>query len=460
MGRPAGENKMGIMPVNKLLLNMAVPMILSMVVQALYNVVDSVFVSKLSQDALNAVSLAFPAQNLMIAVASGTAVGINALLSRSLGQKDQARANRTAMNGVFLALMSCLAFTVFGLTCARQFFSIQTDIPGIVNYGADYLSVCCGFCVGLFCQVTFERILQSTGRTVLTMITQGTGAIINIILDPILIFGLFGFPRLEVMGAAIATVVGQMVAACMAIFLNLTRNPDVQFSWAGLKPDKQIIKSIYAVGLPSIAMMSIGSIMVFGMNRILLGFTDTATAVFGVYFKLQSFIFMPVIGLNGGVVPIVAYNFGARKPDRIMQTYKLGIFYAVIIMSIGVLIFQTVPELLLALFRPEGGSADELIAIGVPALRIISLHFPVAAFCIISSSMFQALGHGVLSLIMSVVRQLGVLLPAAFLLSRIGGLSVIWWAFLVAEAVAMVMSILFIRRVYRTEIMNGGEYLH
>jgi len=460
MGRPAGENKMGIMPINKLLLNMAVPMILSMIVQALYNVVDSVFVSKLSQDALNAVSLAFPAQNLMIAVASGTAVGINALLSRSLGQKDQTRANRTAMNGIFLALMSCLAFTVFGFTCSRLFFAIQTDIPGIVNYGADYLMVCCGLCIGLFCQVTFERILQSTGRTVLTMITQSTGAIINIILDPILIFGLFGFPRLEVMGAAIATVVGQIVAACLALFFNLTRNPDVQFTWAGLKPDKGIIKSIYAVGLPSIAMMSIGSIMVFGMNRILLGFTDTATAVFGIYFKLQSFIFMPVIGLNGGVVPIVAYNYGARKPDRIMQTYKLGIFYAVAIMSVGVIIFQSVPELLLALFSSSGGSADELIAIGVPALRIISIHFPVAGFCIISGSIFQALGHGVLSLINSVVRQLGVLLPAAFILSRIGGLNAIWWAFLAAEAVAMVMSIVFIRRVYRTDIMNEEEYRH
>jgi len=460
MGRPAGENKMGIMPINKLLLNMAVPMILSMIVQALYNVVDSVFVSKLSQDALNAVSLAFPAQNLMIAVASGTAVGINALLSRSLGQKDQTRANRTAMNGIFLALMSCLAFTVFGFTCSRLFFAIQTDIPGIVNYGADYLMVCCGLCIGLFCQVTFERILQSTGRTVLTMITQSTGAIINIILDPILIFGLFGFPRLEVMGAAIATVVGQIVAACLALFFNLTRNPDVQFTWAGLKPDKGIIKSIYAVGLPSIAMMSIGSIMVFGMNRILLGFTDTATAVFGIYFKLQSFIFMPVIGLNGGVVPIVAYNYGARKPDRIMQTYKLGIFYAVAIMSVGVIIFQTVPQLLLALFSSSGGSADELIAIGVPALRIISIHFPVAGFCIISGSIFQALGHGVLSLINSVVRQLGVLLPAAFILSRIGGLNAIWWAFLAAEAVAMVMSVVFIRRVYRTDIMNEEEYRH
>ena len=457
MGRPEGENKMGIMPINRLLINMAVPMMMSMMVQALYNVVDSWFVSKISQDALNAVSLAFPVQNLMIAVASGTAVGINALLSRSLGQRDQERVNQTAMNGILLALASCAVFTVLGLTCGRLFFTIQTDIPGIVNHGANYLTICCGMCVGLFMQVTFERLLQSTGRTFYSMITQSTGAIINIILDPIFIFGLFGFPRLEVAGAALATVIGQCVAACLAICFNLKRNPDIHLSRKGLKPDREIILDIYSVGLPSIAMMSIGSIMVFGMNRILLSFTDTATAVFGIYFKLQSFIFMPVIGLNGGVVPIVAYNFGAGRPERIMKTYKLSIFYAVLIMSIGVVIFQTMPEMLLSLFKSEGGSADELIAIGVPALRIISMHFPVAAYCIISGSLFQALGHGVLSLINSVVRQLVVLLPAAYILSRVGGLETIWWSFLFAEAASMVLSTIFVLRVYHGQIRPLGE---
>lgn len=445
------------MPINRLLLNMAVPMILSMIVQALYNVVDSVFVSKLSQDALNAVSLAFPVQNLMIAVASGTAVGINAQLSRALGQRNQERADRTAMNGVLLALISCSVFTALGLTCGRLFFAIQTDIPGIVNHGANYLTICCGLCIGVFMQVTFERLLQSTGRTFYSMITQGTGAIINIILDPILIFGLFGLPRLEVAGAALATVIGQCVAACLAIYFNLKHNPDIHLSRKGLKPDREIILDIYSVGLPSIAMMSIGSIMVFGMNRILLSFTDTATAVFGIYFKLQSFIFMPVIGLNGGVVPIVAYNFGAGRPERIMKTYKLSIFYAVLIMSIGVVIFQTMPEMLLSLFKSEGGSADELIAIGVPALRIISMHFPVAAYCIISGSLFQALGHGVLSLINSVVRQLVVLLPAAYILSRVGGLETIWWSFLFAEAASMVLSTIFVLRVYHGQIRPLGE---
>ncbi|MBQ8801169.1 MAG: MATE family efflux transporter [Clostridium sp.] len=443
---------MGVMPENKLLLNMAVPMMLSMLVQALYNVVDSIFVSKLSQDALNAVSLAFPMQNLMIAVGAGTAVGINALLSRSLGQKDQDRADKTAMNGILLALISAVVFTVVGLFGARLFFSIQTDIQGIVDYGTDYLTVICGCCIGIFAQVTFERLLQSTGRTFYSMITQGTGAIINIILDPILIFGLFGLPRMEVMGAAVATVIGQCVAALLAIFFNIKCNPDINLSWKGLRPDKDIIRGIYSVGLPSIAMQSIGSIMVFGMNKILLGFTDTATAVFGIYFKLQSFIFMPIFGLNSGVIPIVAYNYGARKPARIMKTYKLAIGYAIAIMCVGVVIFQTVPELLLALFSESGGSADELIAVGVPALRIISVHFPVAGFCIITGAMFQALGHGVLSLVNSIIRQLVVLLPAALILSLLGGLNAIWFSFLFAEVSSMILSTIFIRRVYKNQI--------
>ena len=450
---------MGVMPENKLLLNMAVPMILSMLVQALYNVVDSIFVSKLSQDALNAVSLAFPVQNLMIAVGAGTAVGINALLSRSLGQKDQERADKTAMNGLLLAVISAVAFTAVGLLGARFFFAIQTDIPGIVEYGRDYLGIICGGCIGVFMQVTLERLLQSTGRTFYSMITQGTGAIINIILDPILIFGLLGFPRLEVMGAAIATVIGQWVAACLALVFNFKCNPDIHITRKGLRPDRDIIKGIYSVGLPSIVMQSIGSVMVFGMNKILLGFTDTATAVFGIYFKLQSFIFMPVIGLNGGVVPIVAYNYGARRPERIMKTYKLAIVYAILIMSVGVVIFQTIPELLLALFSESGGSADELIAVGVPALRTISIHFPVAAYCIITGSVFQALGYGVLSLINSVIRQLVVLLPAAFILSIVGGLDAIWFSFLFAEVASLIVSTIFIRRVYKNQIkpLYGGK---
>ena len=440
------------MPVNKLLVNMAVPIVISMLVQAFYNVVDSVFVAQLSEDALNAVSLAFPVQNLMIAVSVGTGVGINALLSRSLGQKDQKRADLTAMNGLFLAMASCLVFTVLGWTCSRLFYTVQTDIPGIVEYGTDYLSIVCGVSGGVFLSITCERLLQATGRTFYTMITQATGAIINIVLDPILIFGLFGFPRLEVAGAAIATVIGQIAGGVLALIFNLTLNPDIHLSWSNFLPRRRIVAGIYSVGLPSIAMQSIGSVMVFGMNQILIAFTATATAVFGVYFKLQSFIFMPVFGLNNGMVPIVAYNYGARKPERIIQTIRLSITYAVGIMAVGLLLFQLIPEVFLGLFQAEGESGGDMLAIGVPALRIISCSFLFAGFAIVCSSVFQALGHGVLSLLVSVVRQLVVLLPAAFLLAQLGQLSLVWWAIPIAELFSLTMSALFLRRIYRREI--------
>ena len=452
MEQTVNENKMGVMPVNKLLLNMAVPMVISMLVQALYNVVDSVFVAQLSEDALNAVSLAFPVQNLMISVAVGTGVGINALLSRSLGQKEQQRANQAALNGLFLALVSCLVFTVLGFTASRLFYTIQTDIAPIVDYGTDYLTICCGVSAGMFASVTLDRILQATGRTFYTMITQAVGAIINIILDPILIFGLFGMPRMEVAGAALATVIGQICGACLSLFFNLTRNPDVNFSLKGFRPNGGIIAGIYSVGIPSIAMQSIGSVMVFGMNQILIAFTATATAVFGVYFKLQSFIFMPVFGLNNGMVPIVAYNYGARKPDRIRKTIKLSVTYAVGIMAIGFLAFQLIPHVFLGMFMAEGEGSQDMLTIGVPALRIISISFLLAGFSVVCSSVFQALGHGVLSLIVSVIRQLVVLLPVAFLLSRLYGLEAVWFAFPFAELFSGGLCALFLRRVYRHEI--------
>ena len=457
MAQPANENKMGIMPENKLLLNMALPMILSMLIQACYNIVDSYFVSKLSQDALNAVGLAFPVQNLMIAVAVGTGVGINALLSRSLGQKDQERANRTAMNGVMLEVVSGLAFTVLGLTCARLFYTVQTDIPGIVEYGADYLTIIAGCSMGIFLSVACERLVQATGRTVYAMVIQGTGSVINLILDPILIFGLFGFPRMEVAGAAVATVTGQMIGGLVGLYLSLTHNPELQMSVAGLRPSREIIKGIYSVGLPSIIMQSIGSVMVFGMNQILIAFTATATAVFGIYFKLQSFIFMPVFGLNNGMVPIVAYNYGAQKPERITRTVKLAMAYAVGIMAVGFALFQLFPDVFLSLFEAEGEDAGDLLTIGVPALRIISFHFLVAGICVVSMSVFQALGHGVLSLIVAIVRQLIVLLPTAFLLSRLGGLDVVWWAFPAAETIAVMLCLLFLFRVFQKEIIPMQE---
>ena len=446
------ENKMGVMPVNRLLLNMAVPMMMSMLVQALYNVVDSYFVAKLSEDALNAVSLAFPMQNLMIAVAVGTGVGINSLLARSLGQKNQKKADRVAMNGLLLAALSCLVFTVLGLTCSRLFYTVQTDIAPIVNYGEDYLIIVCGMSAGLFAGVTLDRLLQATGRTFLTMITQAVGAVANIILDPIMIFGLFGFPRMEVAGAALATVIGQILGALLSLYFNLRRNPDIHFSLRGLRPSGPIIRGIYSVGVPSIAMQSIGSVMVFGMNQILISFTSTATAVLGVYFKLQSFFFMPVFGLNNGMVPIVAYNYGARRPDRITRTIRLSVTYAVCIMLIGLLLFQAIPHVFLGMFMAEGETSGDMLTIGVPALRTISLSFLFAGACVVSSSVFQALGHGVLSLVVSVVRQLVVLLPVAFILSRVGELSLVWWAFPIAELFAVILCILFLRRVYHREI--------
>lgn len=457
MSQPANENKMGVMPENKLLLNMALPMIISMLIQACYNIVDSYFVAKLSQDALNAVSLAFPVQNLMIAVAVGTGVGINALLSRSLGQKDFERADRTAMNGVLLEGLSGLVFTALGLTCARLFYTIQTDIPGIISYGVDYLTIIAGCSMGIFMSVAAERLVQATGRTVYAMVIQGTGSVINLILDPILIFGLFGFPRLEVAGAAVATVAGQIVGGLVGLCLSLTRNPEIHMSFAGLRPKKEIISGIYSVGLPSIIMQSIGSVMVFGMNQILIAFTSTATAVFGIYFKLQSFIFMPVFGLNNGMVPIVAYNYGARKPERIIKTVKLAVTYAVCIMAVGFALFQLFPDVFLSLFEAEGEEAGDLLTIGVPALRIISTSFLLAGFCIVAGSVFQALGHGVLSLAVSVVRQLIVLLPAAFLLARLGGLHVVWWSFPFAELFSTTLSALFLYWVYQKEVAPMRE---
>lgn len=446
------ENKMGVMPVNKLLLSMAVPIIISMLVQALYNVVDSIFVGKLSEDALNAVSLAFPIQNLMISVAVGTGVGMNALLSKSLGERKFDKASQTACNGVFLAILSYLAFAVLGLVGSSLFFQVQTDIPQIVSYGRDYMFIVTVFSVGLFVSIALERTLQATGRTIYTMITQATGAVINIILDPILIFGLFGFPRMEVAGAAVATVIGQIVGAGLNIYFNLRHNHDLTFRIKGFRPSRPIIRSIYSVGVPSIAMASIGSVMVFGMNKILIAFTPTATAVFGVYFKLQSFIFMPVFGLNNGMVPIVAYNYGARKPDRIIRAVQLSICYATGIMVIGFLMFQFFSAPLLAMFQSEEATG-ELISIGVPALRLISVSFLFAGYCITCSSVFQAMGHGLLSLVVSVIRQLVVLLPAAFLLSKLHGLDTVWWAFPVAELFALGLCTWFLRHVYRQEIL-------
>lgn len=440
------ENKMGVMPVNKLLISMSLPMMISMLVQALYNIVDSVFVAQLSEDALNAVSLAFPVQNLMIAAATGTGVGVNALLSRSLGEKNFKTANKTAVNGIFIYLLTYFIFAVFGLTASRYFFSVQTNIGTIVDYGHSYLLIVCTLSFGIFGEILFERLLQSTGKTIYTMFTQGVGAIVNIILDPIMIFGLFGFPHMEVAGAALATVIGQIIAMLLGLYFNLRKNHEISLSLKGFRPDGKIIKRIYSVGVPSIIMQSIASIMTFGMNQILMSFTATATAVFGVYFKLQSFIFMPVFGLNNGMIPIVAYNLGAQKKDRMKKTIVLSIIYAVSLMLIGTLIFQFFPRQLLLLFK----ASDSMLSIGTVALRYISLSFVLAGFCIVSTSVFQAIGNGVWSMIISIVRQLVVLLPVAFLLSQTGRLDLVWLAFPIAECASVLMASLLLRHVHKT----------
>ena len=446
----SNENKMGTMPVNKLLVSMSLPMIASMLVQALYNVVDSVFVAQISENALTAVSLAFPIQSLMIAVSSGTCVGINALLSRSLGEKRQKEANLSAVNGVFLAFVSYLVFALMGIFGSHLFFASQTENREIVEFGTQYLTICLIFSFGIFMEMTFERIMQSTGRTIYSMVTQGTGAIINIILDPIMIFGLFGFPRLGIRGAAIATVTGQIIAMILAVWFNHKKNRDVQLSFKGFKPDGRIIAKIYEVGVPSIVMQSIVSIMTFGMNKILIMFSETAVSVLGIYFKLQSFIFMPIFGLNNGVIPIVAYNYGAGHKRRIMDTIKLSTFIAVGIMLIGLIIFQVFPEGLLKLFN----ASDHMLEIGVPALRIISTSFLFAGYCIILGSVFQALGNGVYSLIVSVARQLLCILPLAYVFARVAGLHAVWYSFPLAELISVTLTTILFRRIYVKKLKN------
>lgn len=448
------ENKMGVMPVNKLLLSMAVPMIISMLVQALYNVVDSIFVSRISENALTAVSLAFPMQNLLISFAVGFGVGINALMSRALGEKDPAHASRIAISGMVLEAASYVIFLILGLFFTETFMRAQIsgevpaeDAAEIISHGVSYLRIVLIFSFGVFIEITYERILQSTGRTTLSMITQLIGAILNIIFDPILIFGLLGFPEMGIAGAAVATVGGQIVAAIVAFFINKHWNREITL--AGARPSKVSMLAISRISIPSIVMSSISSVTTFFMNLILTTFTATAAAVFGVYFKLQSFVFMPVFGLNNGTVPIVAYNFGARKGDRMKKTIQYAICAAVGIMIVGMLLFQSIPDKLLMLFD----ASDEMLRIGVPALRIISLAFPLAGFGIGASSVFQALGYSVYSMIVSLIRQLVVLIPCAYVIGRVtGDVTGVWWAFFIAELVSLMVSALYLRRVNRNVI--------
>ena len=450
------ENKMGVMSEGKLLMNMALPMIASMLVQALYNVVDSIFVSQVSESAVTALSLAFPIQNMQIGFAVGIGVGVNSLLSKSLGEKNQEAANRTAGNGLILMLIVTVLFMAFGLFGVRPYYEMQSTVRETVEGGIAYSQICCILTVGVFLSILGERLLQSTGRTVYTMITQSTGAIINIILDPILIHGWFGAPAMGIAGAAVATVIGQCTGACLGIYLNLRRNPDIRLSLRYLRPNPKVIGPILSVGVPSIVMNGIGSVMNFGINQILQGFNEIATGVFGIYFKLQSFFFMPLFGINNATISIIAYNYGARKPKRIVGTLKLATTLAVCIMLAGLLIFQLFPQVLLGFFNPS----EEFLRIGTKALRILCLPFPAAAVCIALSASFQALGNGIYSTITSLCRQLLVLLPAAYLLSLTGDVGNVWWSFPIAEVVSVLVTLLLFNRIYRQKVkplFSGAE---
>lgn len=452
---PAAENKMGTMPVGKLLFNMSLPMMVSMLVQALYNIVDSIFVAKLSENALTAVSLAFPLQTLLIAVATGTGVGMNALLSKSLGEHDFKKANKIADNGIFLYVLSYIVFLILGFTVVKPFYASQigsADVE-IMELGIDYLSTVMILSFGLFGQIFFERLLTSTGRTIFSMTSQLCGAITNIILDPILIFGLLGAPKMGVTGAALATVIGQCVAGIIACVCNHKFNHEVSLNIKGFRPDWTLIGHIYAIGIPSIIMQSIGSIMTYCMNRILIEFSSTATAVFGVYFKLQSFFFMPVFGLNNGITPIIAYNYGAKQRKRMLKTIKLSLIVAFCLTFIGFLSFEAIPQVLLDMFN----ASEDMLTIGVPALRIIGIHYLIAWFCIVIGTVFQALGKAVFSMIVSIMRQLVVLIPAAYILAKLGGLHAVWWSFPIAEVISLLVTLFFFIKIYREIISKIPE---
>ncbi|MBQ1720821.1 MAG: MATE family efflux transporter [Lachnospiraceae bacterium] len=449
MSEQVVENKMGTMPIGKLLVNMSTPMMISMLVQALYNIVDSIFVAMIEEDALTAVSLAFPIQNLMIAFAMGTAVGMNALVSRHLGEKNFDRANRVAVNGIWLALFTAIAFCVGISLTTDRFFHLLTKDAQIIAYGTTYLHIIGWLCFGVFFQVVFEKLLQATGKTFYSMITQIVGAVINVILDPMLIFGIGPFPKMGVAGAAIATIFGQTVGTILAIYFNIHFNKELHLDMRKYRLSGEIVGHIYSIGAPSIVMVAIGSIMNFGLNKILLWVSgSTAAAVFGVYFKLQSFIFMPIFGLNNGMIPIVAYNYGAAKPDRIKRTIFLAGRAAVIIMAVGTALFWVFPKFFLGLFS----ASENMMAMGVVALRIISVHFMIAGVSIICSSALQALGHGFFSMITSIVRQLVVLLPAAFALAYLGGINAVWWAFPIAEVFSLILAFSFLRFVMGRDI--------
>ena len=458
MTKPANaiqDNKMCHMPLGKLLVNMATPMVIAMLVQAFYNVVDSFYVAKISENAVTALGLAFPVQNIQIGFATGIGVGVNALLSKSLGEGNRETANRAAGNGIVLVGIVTLLFIVFGIFGAQPFFEIQSSDAETVRGGVEYMTICCVFSLGIFVEVLGERLLQASGRTVYTLITQGSGAVLNIILDPLFIFGVdwLGIPAMGFAGAAIATVIGQACAAGLGMFLHLRKNKELRIHMRDLIPEWHLIRDVYKIGVPSILMMCISSFTNFSMNRILIGFTPTAVAVYGSYFKIQSFIFMPVFGLNSAIIPIVGYNYGAAKPQRVYRTIRFGVMYAMSLMCFGLLMFQLIPGTLLQLFAPSA----EMLAIGVPALRIISIHFPIAAFCVVAVSVCQALDKSIFSMFCSLLRQLVVLVPSAYFLSLSGNVDRVWWCFPIAEIMAALAGAFFLRQAIKGMKQNLAQ---
>lgn len=454
--RKRPENKMGTMPINKLIINMSLPLITSMFVQAFYNIVDSLFVARINEDALTAVSMSFPAQNLMISAGVGVGVGITALIARYLGAHDEKGITRVVHNGIFLGILNSILFALFGIFLAKFYFEFQKASGIIETYGIQYLSICSIFAFSIIMEITFERMLIASGKTIYTMITQSTGAIINIIFDPIFIFGLFGFPKMGIVGAAVATIFGQTVAMFMALYFNVVKNHEVRISIKKFAVDFKTIINIYEIGFPSIVMQSAASFMIFQLNNLLASFSTTATAVLGVYFKLQSFVILPVFGLNNSVISIVSYNYGAGKIKRLLKTVKVANIYAFSIMLAGFVLCQILPSQILKIFD----ASDNMLAIGVPALRIISFSFLIAPFSIVSSGTFQALGKGTFSLIISLIRQLIVILPLSYLLSRIMGMKGVWVAFPIAEIVAGILTIIYLRKLYKNEIMKRNIKRH
>lgn len=451
------DNKMGVMPVGKLLINMAAPMILSMLVQAFYNVVDSIYISRYSSDAVTALGLAFPVQNVQIGCAVGIGVGVNSMLSKSLGEGNQEKANLVAGNGIFLALVFSAAVMLFGAFGTEFYYNVQTKNPTILESGIQYTGICCMLTMGVYFEVLFERMLQATGRTFHTMFTQGLGAVINIVFDPVFIFGVewLGIPAMGAAGAAIATVMGQWAAAGLALFFNIRFNKDVQLSLRYIRPRKAIVGPVLSIGVPSMIMNSVSSVMNFSLNQILMGFEkvtvglgETATAVFSIYYKLQSIFFMPLFGLNNATISVVAFNYGAQKPERITKTLKLAVCGALGFMIAGLLTFELLPGTLLSIFHLSGNFME----LGKTALRVIAIHFPIAAVCIALGASFQALGNGIYSTITALCRQLVVLLPAAWLLSLSGNVHMVWWAFPMAELMSLAVTLICFARIYKRKV--------